>query len=1025
MSDIVLVVEFVNLIGGADDGSAGNASLYLSSGPVFSGISSNLYQYLDRHSVARSAQRWNPMTCSTQFPELSFTCVDTGLDITRVLANNSSRVPGCEVKLWEGNDIAAFPGGFTRKFRGRLEEPSRSGGRLVFAIGSVFRWLEYPIDPVTGSAEIDVALTDPTALSVKLRNVVNLNEGMPNLTVNPGFETALGAEWVDDGSNKLLRTAPSAYHGGWGLEDTDALGTDAWRTKYQRINNISSFQVYQFSAWINSDGNSAVSAPVGQYELKIEEYDAGNVLLNIYTTGAVTRAEANYRYIPSTDTDVITQYFRQDGLILIPSATVSYVKLYIKTNHNPGGGAGSNYACYVDDVLFSALMLARCNNEVFAISSVRTSGTTAGTGVLAQRGMFGSILKAHKVGDEILLFNYFRGHFLDLIRRMITTTKTGTNGAYDDGSGAGLGAYFNSAWLNSTWDSEKVRKGAGSGPLDSYDYSAYLMDFTFDSRIKNGRQLIEKEMLLPMCSMLYVDDAGDLGVRILDAVATADGSSIILPDVMNDGAIIQDVSPLSDVITEVTYRFDHDPMGANDVQGELSGGSTRFLTERTFHEADFGDDIQPALLRYGVRPLVIDARGARGHGSAAVGLSGNLNGERTAFERARAWLTRWRFARQRYTLPVAFRRRGVLLGATPAVTSGAMVNAKTGAMGRSAELMFVLSQDMNYDTLKGTLELFAAGDQPVIPNTSAAVGMIAPVKNDWTLIVRPLTGVSTNLSLIGARQRRMKVYPRGSTNLGWVTLFYGAAGTPLAPSVADYLFTRIYIYAVRELTSGYPAGTTLGSDNGAPPTHVATTPYNAAKTYAIGNITYAADGLFYYSLAAGNIGNNPTGYGSPTKWALFPPISTGYPAGTSLGSSWITGKNYIIGNVQVAADGLYYVCILANNSHDPTAGGSPTWWLPYPSGQAFQVGGEFRSLEDEGYIMFNSGTEPGSYIQSLYVRLAYVNKDLVEGPLSDCKAVRRITVEDFGDRMPRKKVMQTGADGRRDDGGITTTWSWG
>jgi hypothetical protein len=104
-------------------------------------------------------------------------------------------------------------------------------------------------------------------------------------------------------------------------------------------------------------------------------------------------------------------------------------------------------------------------------------------------------------------------------------------------------------------------------------------------------------------------------------------------------------------------------------------------------------------------------------------------------------------------------------------------------------------------------------------------------------------------------------------------------------------------------------------------TKVVTFPaYASGTTYAVNNIILATDGYLYSSLAAGNIGNEPSA--SPTKWSLW----FGNTYAQEFVTTWGAGFTYAAGDHSVGSDGVTYSSVAdANINHDPVGDAGVHW----------------------------------------------------------------------------------------------------
>jgi hypothetical protein len=111
--------------------------------------------------------------------------------------------------------------------------------------------------------------------------------------------------------------------------------------------------------------------------------------------------------------------------------------------------------------------------------------------------------------------------------------------------------------------------------------------------------------------------------------------------------------------------------------------------------------------------------------------------------------------------------------------------------------------------------------------------------------------------------------------------------------------------------------------------------YASGTTYVQNDVVVASDGQSYYSLAAGNVANNPVS--SPSQWALY--------FGTDIATPFVRAfslvTTYAIGNLVLGSDNQTYKSLAGGNvGHDPTTDAGVHWALDANnnSGLSFYAG---------------------------------------------------------------------------------------
>ncbi|HEY3780746.1 MAG TPA: PQQ-binding-like beta-propeller repeat protein [Fimbriimonadaceae bacterium] len=197
------------------------------------------------------------------------------------------------------------------------------------------------------------------------------------------------------------------------------------------------------------------------------------------------------------------------------------------------------------------------------------------------------------------------------------------------------------------------------------------------------------------------------------------------------------------------------------------------------------------------------------------------------------------------------------------------------------------------------------------------------------------------------------VLPTAGIDYVQVRVFYGASQTlgPIAmtPTVAFgdiYFGTRLKLGDSTSALSGFFA---INQDTGVPDANWVTNnsaninagAFVPGNTYNFGDYVKGTDGVTYFSIGNANVGNNPTGGGSPTWWQAYYGQFNGAPVTGSLFAGWgaTTLGDFQSGAVAIPAaqlnvlgtgqsdsivvmnENLYLTSLFA----DGTTGGSPQW----------------------------------------------------------------------------------------------------
>ena len=91
--------------------------------------------------------------------------------------------------------------------------------------------------------------------------------------------------------------------------------------------------------------------------------------------------------------------------------------------------------------------------------------------------------------------------------------------------------------------------------------------------------------------------------------------------------------------------------------------------------------------------------------------------------------------------------------------------------------------------------------------------------------------------------------------------------------------------------------------------------WDSAATYVVGDLVKGSDVVFYISIAASNLNNNPASGASPTKWSVV--LFVGI---------WNTNETYSINDIVRGSDGDLYYAISSQFGNDPISSGGQ--WGP-------------------------------------------------------------------------------------------------
>lgn len=984
---VQLYIKFTGL-------AAGAADVYFTTGAI-SGLSgANVYAVLDPRTVKVSGQKINPLDGSTEFPMLNFSVLDAAWAVTGLIKTNLERLYGSAVTLYEGTYGTAY-GSFTAQASGYVGDFSGGADLTVnFAITSVYERLQKPVTPLTGGAQIREGklVSDRTSLVWELQNPINLNiNPAVNVLTNGGFESNTGATptgWTDDGSNVLwgfTSTYPAnarPYLGTNVCKNMDATGITTMRVITQDYANSKPGSTWTLSAAILSDTD-----PTGTFELKIIGLDSGSspVAGESATTGETVRPIDIEPTVIEGFTRAIWRVF---SITYSPiNSAVVKVRVSIGMKQN----TISTRAICADGVSLSKATLGYINREVVSINQYVRIGTDVGKAYVGNRGVFGTHPSTHVEKDQLVLFSPLRGHVCDVIRRLITSTTLGTNGDYDAGDGVGLGTYFPSTLINHTvFNTERAYTYTGAVPtLQSYDFTKYVVDIRFDSRCENLLNLLF-DLCKAFYANLYVDSGGLLSIHFHRGIEVTDGSTLTPANLINEGKLFAYSFNRTEIVNQVRYRFDHEPSSETDSQGSSRGGGSKFLTELVFTEADMGDTgvaAPTSLTRAGLYEMEIETRAVRGSGSAQFGVSSYLYGNQIAYEVARRIITRNRFPSQTYSVQVPYSKRAVGLFALPLVTSNAMqdiTSAVAGPPTRTATLMTVESQEIDYGRARANLTLRCLSDIADIPNSAAAAAPATPVSGNWKLVVPPpnvvqlLTTANSNPTepadqntILGEQLKDFKEYPRGYANIGMVILYYPAAAA----------YSGASTYNKGDICSDPNRWATAANGT--------SNPHNGGST----NWRCKIDGTT-------GVGNRPFTLGQGARWTNEP-----------------TPPNF----TDYAFTRIYAVA----NGTPVASYGSP------PAASEYQLVGELKTTLDSTGIPINNsyeaivlywGGRTGSHAQTLWVKIRYVNSDRVESADSDVQKLTVITVQNKGARYSKYQIGQVTSDGVRDTYNLMTRW---
>lgn len=746
MAQTRLYVKFETLI-------SGTTPLYLSTGSLTS-EPANTYYYLDTEGLTYSEQSISPMGGSNTFPSLSFAAKDpkkvSATDIgilSDLVYTHSAYLYTTLISFWEGDDATAASS-FTKVFQGYLENYSRVPGGFSFEVGSIFKRLEQPITFRTGTFQVQTALDigDRYCLSYKPVNLTT--QSRTNF-----IDTVLGSYTVSAGG--FTSTAGPKLNG----------NTTGVNTLYRDINqgtgatNVKFGAVYSF--YFKYSGYPGAEA-ANDITITVQGYNGGS-LVDTWSQ-IVSRNHSG------------TASYRSAGIMyVVQSSSITKVRVTISDDLSSYGGA---VYPFIKDINFAIANPWLIEREIVDID---TYDSTTGQIELAVRGGLGSYPSKHEVDAEAVAVTIWAGHPLDLMRRAVTTTGAGTNGAYDVGDGYGLGSLFTSSLLSSNIST--VRDATDSGTdFSGYNFGNYRMVFLHTGKIENTLEWIQQEICAPLFMNLFINGTGLLDLKGHIASETAGSGTL------TDSTIIaEDEIPFTydraATVNKIIYRMDFDPNGACDVQGNQSGGSSGFLREWTFTEPSFGEDSTTAAAEdlYGSRELTIESKGLRGAHSTRFGYLAAFGGDQTAFETARRIITRYRHPIPEYDIEAVYSKRSIAVGDIISVTSSHLLDMKSGQWGRTAHKFAVLAKEIDYSEGRVRFKLQAVQDTVAIPNTSTAAAVSAPVDAD-------ITAVAKAASLVAEQRQDYPIYPKGWANVVQVTI-----ATPFSDTDGSEILIYAYV----------------------------------------------------------------------------------------------------------------------------------------------------------------------------------------------------------------------------------------
>ncbi len=359
-----------------------------------------------------------------------------------------------------------------------------------------------------------------------------------------------------------------------------------------------------YAVTVDAKTNGTPTATRYQGRVQIDCLDSGGTVLETATgTARQVRIDGTW----GTHSACITVYH--------PSAASLKIGFVVGTDGTTPVSI-DNFHCYAVSVV---LALKRELLAALAVDESATPNTlTVAHSVLSTRENF------QPEGEKGKVVKVLAGYGSDIALRLLTTTKTGTNGAWDYGDGFGCGI-----------DIDDIDTASFTAARTALPYHTFAL--LIDKTVGDCLRLIQEEILTPMGAWIYEAPDGKLALGILpESVGTA---TITLTDAGLAGTPSLTRKP-DQVVNQVSAYSDYDYLGAvetttsrdlgkkaNNIVVDDGGpkGDTKYIGRWTLDENDhrqdgaFRDQALTSQGRYGKRNVDIKAKGLRGLPSYSAG----------------------------------------------------------------------------------------------------------------------------------------------------------------------------------------------------------------------------------------------------------------------------------------------------------------------------------------------------------------------------------------------------------------------
>ena len=429
--------------------TGGTAPLYISSGTL-SGLSTNVYPYLKIESLSRGTQSAQTLEGTTEFPSLSFECIDprkssisAASDVTTLLSifsDNREYLFTTPVELYEGTATTTYSS-FTKKFSGYLTDFQRVEGGFSFECQSLFKFLENPVVFPTGSFQIssDVdwdRLSQGGGISIKncfnvapppRKNLIDAKDGGSDTTA--GWVDTTGTGYAAPTFNNPTIGVPYIY-----IADSSnmvrcvrdvAVGDGAKEAKRGCL--------YTFSGSFGSTFNSA-----GIYVDTVDStYHYYLIVQGLDANGNVIDAERSSNYYLLSSESASSNFRRRKAvgvMYAVADPRVVTVRLILEIDTGgwtTGSGVGTTNEGFFYDPTFAlsnTWLIGRELYDVLSYSEYRVSSSTnenpSGTIMVCARGGMGSLPTFHKADTEAIKVTVLCGHPLHIARRLMLSGQT-------------------------------------------------------------------------------------------------------------------------------------------------------------------------------------------------------------------------------------------------------------------------------------------------------------------------------------------------------------------------------------------------------------------------------------------------------------------------------------------------------------------------------------------------------------------------------------------------------------------------